>query len=112
MPGKKPGMTRKTSGVRRQSGLRLFNDRLERGRLVDREIREHLAVDCHAGLGKPIDELGIVQAERTHGGIETLDPQGAERALSPLAVAEGILVRLLDRLLGDADGVLAAAVKT
>ena len=52
----------------------------------------------------------VVQPERPHRGIEALDPQSAERALAPLAVAEGVLVRLLDRLLGDADGVLAPAV--
>ena len=52
----------------------------------------------------------VGQAERAHRGVEALDPQRAEGALLPLAVAEGVLVGLLDRLLGDADGVLAAAV--
>ena len=46
------------------------------------------------------------------GSVETLDPESAEGALLVLAVAVGILHALLDRLLGDADGVLAAAVKT
>ena len=52
----------------------------------------------------------VVQAERPHRGVEALDPERAEGALAPLAVAEGVLLRLLDRLLGDADGVLAPAV--
>src|SRR6185312_3367813 len=39
------------------------------------------------------------------------DPQRAEIALAVLAVAIGVLQRLLDRLLGDADCILAAAVK-
>src|SRR5205823_13448070 len=49
--------------------------------------------------------------ERTHRGIEALDPQRAESALLALAVAEGVLPGLLDRGLGGANGVLAAAVK-
>src|SRR5690606_17061874 len=47
-----------------------------------------------------------------HRGVDALDPQGAEIALAVLAVAIGVLQRLLDRLPGDADGVLAAAVET
>src|SRR5207302_1546956 len=43
-------------------------------------------------------------------GVDALDPQSAEAALLHLAVAVGILPGLLDRLAGDADGVLAAAV--
>ena len=61
-------------------------------------------------LLEPVDEPAVVQAERAHRRVEPLDPQRAEGALSALAVAVGVLVRLLDRLLGDADGVLAPAV--
>src|SRR4029078_7268085 len=42
--------------------------------------------------------------------IDRLAPQGAEAPLLHLAVAVGILAGLLDRLAGDADRVLAAAV--
>ena len=44
-----------------------------------------------------------------HRGVDALDPQGAELALAVLAVAVGVLHRLVDRGLGGADGVLAAA---
>src|SRR6185369_6906935 len=44
------------------------------------------------------------------GGVDPLDPQSAEVPLLHLAVAVGILPGLLDRLAGDADGVLAPAV--
>src|SRR5581483_743904 len=77
--------------LRRQRGLGLFHDRLERRRLADGEVGEHFAIDQYAGL-------------------EPLDPQRAEGALAPLAVTEGVLAGLLHRLLGDADRVLAAAV--
>src|SRR5690606_15890034 len=57
-------------------------------------------------------ETGIGQAVLADGGVDALHPEGAEVTLARLAVAIGVLHRLLDRLLGDADGVLAAAVKT
>src|SRR6267378_3961306 len=100
------------ANLRRQRGLGLFSDRLERRRLVDGEIRQHLAVDRDARLGEAVDKDAVGHAERPHRGVETLDPQRAEGALLALAVAEGVLPGLLDRGLGGADGVLATAVKT
>src|SRR6202021_1186578 len=99
-------------GLRRQRGFGLFSDRLERHRLVDREIRQHLAVHRDARLRKAVDKDAVGHAERTYRGVEALDPQRAEGALLALAVAEGVLAGLFDRGLGGADGVLAAAVKT
>src|SRR4029077_616082 len=90
--------------------LRLADEGLEGRRLGDGEIGKHLAVDGDAGLAQAGDEAAVVQAERAHRGVEALNPQCAERAFLPLRVAEGVLVRLLHRLLGDADGVLAPAV--
>src|SRR5271167_2908983 len=95
---------------RRERGLGLADDGLESRRLGDRQIREHFAVDRNAGLGEARDEAAVIETEWPHRGVEALDPQRTECALSPLAIAEGILVRLLHRLLGDADGVLAPAV--
>src|SRR6476619_4139705 len=79
-------------------------------RLVDRQIGQYFAVDQKAGLGEPVDEPAVVQAERPNRRVEPLDPQGPEGALATRAVAVGVLVGLLYRLLGDADGVLAPAV--
>ena len=42
--------------------------------------------------------------------VDALDPEGAEVALAALAIAIGVLLRLLDRLLGDADRILATAI--
>src|SRR4051812_42805188 len=86
--------------LRRQRGLGLFGDRLERRRLVDREIRQHFAVDGDARFGKTVDKYAVGHAERAHGGVEALDPQGAEGPLLALAIAEGVLRGLLDRRLG------------
>src|SRR5262252_3492879 len=107
MPGPRPGMT-----LRRQRGLGLLDDRLERRRLADREVGQHLAVDRDPGLAQARDKSAVGQVEGAHRRVEPLDPQGAERALAPLAVAECVLVGFLDRLLGDADRVLAPAVVT
>src|SRR6185312_3839275 len=97
-------------GLRRQRGLGLFHDRLECRRLADGEIGQHLAVDQQSGLAQAGNEAAVVEAERPHRGVQALDPERAERTLTALAVAEGILAGFLDCLLGDADGVLAAAV--
>src|SRR5262249_58511085 len=68
------------------------------------------AVRGGPGFAEAGDKSAVGQSEAADCGVEALDPQGAERALAPLAVAEGILVRLFHRLLGDADRVLAPAV--
>src|SRR5271170_5574684 len=108
MAGTRPGMTGNSSERR----LGLADDRLERHRLGDGEVREHLAVDHDAGLAQAGDEAAVIEAERAHRRIEALDPQRAEGALAPLAVAKGVLVGFLHRLLGDADRILAPSVIT
>src|SRR5471032_2955670 len=79
---------------------------------MDGEVRQHLAVDGDARLGKAVDKHAVGHAERTHRGVEALDPQCAEGALLALAIAESVLRGLLDRGFRGADGVLAATAKT
>jgi cysteine synthase A len=93
-----------------RSALGLVDQRLEGVRLVDREIRQDLAVDFDAGLVQTVDEAAVGQAVLAGGRVDALDPERTEVALLGLAVAVGVLAGLLDGLLGDADGVLAAAV--
>src|SRR5581483_8693461 len=90
-----------------ERGLGLADDRFERRRLGDGEVRKHLAVDRNAGLVQARETFAVVQPETPYRRIEPLNPQRAERALAALAVAIGVLVGLLDRLLGDPDRVLA-----
>src|SRR5262245_13979424 len=97
----------KNSGER---GLGLRHDRLERHRLTDREIGQHLAVDENAGPRQAVDKAAVGESKGPHRGVQALNPKRAERALAALAIAKRILVRLLHRLLGDADRVLAPAV--
>src|SRR4051812_48548676 len=63
-----------------QRGLRLFDDRLECGRLVDREIGQHLAIDGDLGPGEPVDKSAVGETEGTHGCVQSLNPQRTERA--------------------------------
>src|SRR5206468_12022748 len=102
-----PGKAARRSG---QRGLRLAYDRLERRRLADGKIGQHLAIDHDPGLAEAGDESAVGQPERAHRRIEPLDPQRAERAFLTLAIPVGVLLRTLDCLLGDPNGVLAAAV--
>src|SRR5258708_2056687 len=106
------GSVTRAPNLRRQRGLGFFGDRLERRRLVDGEVREHLAVDRDARPGQAVDKDAVGHAERAHRRVKALNPQRAKRALLALAVAEGVLAGLFDRGLGGADGVLAAAVET
>src|SRR5207302_821388 len=62
------------------------------------------------GLAEAVDKSTVGEPERPYRGVEALDPQRAEGALFALAVAVGVLVGALDRLLGNADRVLAPAV--
>src|ERR1700719_1847502 len=105
---------RRTTVVRPPLSERRFclaDDRLERRRFADREIGQHLAVDRNTGFGETGNEAAVVEAERADRGVEALNPQSAKAALAPLAVAIGVLICLLDRLLCDPNRVLAAAVK-
>src|SRR6202023_1182175 len=58
----------------RQRGLGLFSDRLERRRLVDGEIRQHLAVNGNARPGEVVDKDAVGNAELRYRGIEAMDP--------------------------------------
>src|ERR1700721_1772484 len=102
MAGTSPAMTAKNMSGR-QRGLGLLDDRLERRRLADGEGGKHLGVGHAPGSAEAVDKSTVGEAEAAHCRVQPLDPQGAEGALAPLAVAERVLVRLLDRLLGGAD---------
>src|SRR5262249_55998938 len=80
------------------------------GGVVDGWRGRELGVDERRGVAGAGDEAAVGQPERAHRGIEALDPERPKGALAALAVAIGVLVCLLHRLLGDANGVLAPTV--
>src|SRR5260221_6767810 len=79
-----------------ERGLRGVDDRLEGGRLADREVRQDLTVELDASAFDAAHELRIGHAVLTHAGIDADDPQGAEAPLLVAAVAIGILQPLFD----------------
>src|ERR1700761_7010005 len=95
---------RRASGGLRQRALRLLDDRGER-----RRLGEPLAVDFDPSRCKAGNKAAVGQPVLAHRRVDALNPQGAKLALAVLAVAVGVLHRLVDRGLGGADGVLAPA---
>src|SRR5208283_2183481 len=89
--------------------LRLLDDRGEGGGLADGELGEDLAIDLDPRRSERRDKPAVGEAVLAHRRVDPLDPQGAELALAVLAVAVGVLHRLVDGGLGGADGILAAA---
>src|SRR5579883_24056 len=94
----------------REAGFRLLRDRAERLEVVHGEIREHLAVDGDAGLLQAVHQPAVGQAELARRGVDAHDPQRAELALLLLAADVGVLHRLDDRLLGDAEHLASGVV--
>ena len=90
--------------------LRLRDDRAERFRFVHCDVGQDLPVEVDVRKLERVDELTVGQAFRSDGGVDALDPQGAEAPLLNLAIAIGVLPGLFDGLAGDTDRVLATAV--
>src|SRR3546814_9899494 len=78
-------------GSGRQGRPRLVDDLLERLRLADRQVREDLAVELDAGELQAVHEHRIGHAVLPPAGVDALDPQRAEVALSVAAVTVGVL---------------------
>lgn len=99
-------------GLGRQRVLRLLDDRTEGFGLVHGQIGQNLAVHFDASQRQTVDEAAVCQrlVVAAHGGVDPLDPQGAEVALAILAVTRCILVGLVDRLRGDLEDILAPTI--
>ena len=114
---KPPGAGRRAfaSSVAGKSGLQRLADLVGHGLegdFVSGHRGQDLAVQLDTGLAEAVHELRIGKAFQTRGGVDALDPQGAERALLVAAVAVGVLAGTINGGLGGTDGVLAAAVET
>src|SRR5215469_3932642 len=72
----------------------------ERGRVVNRELGEHPAVDVHASDLQALDEPVVGEAVGPRRRVDALDPQPAERPLAVLPVAVGVGHRVQRLLLG------------
>ena len=67
-----------------------IDDGLKRLGIVHGKVGENLTVETDILLGEFAHELGIGDPVLTRGGIDPLDPEGAEVALLGLAVAIGV----------------------
>src|SRR5690606_36179578 len=104
-----PGVTRKLC---RQSALGLLCQRGKAGRIVHGDISQHLAGQGDTGLQQADDEAAVACAVGAGSRADAGDPQRTEVALLLLAADVGVLTRLDDRLLGDAEDLAAGVVVT
>ena len=74
----------------------------------DGHVGKDLAVETDAGLLEAVHEHGVGHAVGASAGIDTGDPQTAERTLLVTAVTIGILTGAHDSLLGNTVDVVAA----
>ena len=66
---------------------------------ADREVAEGLAVERNVRGVEALDEAAVRDAVRTEGRVEAHDPETAEFTLLLLAIAVGVLPRVLDGFL-------------
>src|SRR5690606_30595814 len=69
-----------------ERALGLLDERGKGRGLVNRQIGENLAVHLDLSPAEAVDKSTIGQAMLAHGGVDALDPEGAEIALLDLAV--------------------------
>ncbi len=67
-----------------------IDDSLKSLRVVHGEVSKNLAVETDILLRELAHELGIGNTVLTSGGVDSLDPEGAEVALLGLAVTVGV----------------------
>ena len=81
---------------------------LEGSGIIEGEVGEDLAVDFDAALVDEAHELRVREVLEACGGVDALDPEGAEIALLVLAVAVGVGETLFPGVLGYGPHVAAA----
>src|SRR3954447_4798275 len=82
--------------------LGLLHQGGERGRVVDREVGKHLAVELDPGVLEPVHEARVRDAVGTHARVDAGDPEPAELRLAVTAVAVGVDARAGGLFLGEA----------
>src|SRR5579863_5026420 len=67
---------------------------------LQRQQREHLAIDFDPSLAQPIDETAVGHAELASEGIDPRNPEGAIIALVLFAIAIGVGQALFESIAG------------
>src|SRR5690606_7998047 len=83
-----------------QARLGDLDESVERGRVVDGQVGEDLAIDLDLGGLQTLDEPVVRDALGAGGRVDPLDPQTTEVALLGLAVVVRVDQRVGDLLLG------------
>src|SRR5690606_33981298 len=96
--------------LRRERALCLLRQRGKAGRVVHGDVRQHLAVEGDAGLHQAVHDAAVADAVGAGRRVDAGDPQRTEIALLLLAADVGVLQRLRDRLLGDAEDLATGVV--
>ena len=90
----------------------LRHDSLKRFGVIHGEVGENLTVDFDAGLVEITHQNAVAEAFDASGGIDTLDPQGAEIAFLVPTVTESIGETLFPSVLGYGPNILAGTKVT
>jgi hypothetical protein len=83
-------------GLGLQRVLGLFDQGIKGHLVANRDIGQDLAVQFDVRGLEAFDEAAVADAGVAAGGVETDDPQAAEFTLLFLAIAVGVLPRVLD----------------
>ena len=81
--------------------FRGFRQIRESGRILQRDICEHLAIQFHSCSLQPVNQLIVVEAILPGSGADADNPQLAKIPLAGLSIPVGINERLVDRLFGE-----------
>src|SRR5690606_7074389 len=81
-----------------QCGDGLLDDGLEGGLVRHCEVSQYFAVELAAAGGETLDKSAVGDAVCTAGGVQTRDPEAAERAFAVLPVAVRPVFRFHDRV--------------
>src|SRR5690606_23792771 len=98
------------NNLRRECALRLLRQGGKARGVVHGDVGQHLAVEGDAGLHQAIHEAAVADAVGARRRVDAGDPQRTEIALLLLAADVGVLQRLRDRLLGDAEDLATGVV--
>src|SRR6266567_6419843 len=83
-----------------ESALRLLGEALKRAGIVYRQVGQDLAIQFHAALLEPVNELVVAHPVQLGGGADAHDPERAGLPLSLLASGVGELESAFDRFFG------------
>src|SRR5690606_1445436 len=105
-------MAAPTVSLCREGALGFLGQRRKSRLVVHGDVGQHLAIEGDAGPGQAVHEAAVAHAVDAGRRVDAGDPQRTEVALLLLPADVGVLQRLDDRLVGDAEDLAAGVVVT